>query len=233
MAFGGSRGDDLKVVLEKTYLTVQAEPILNMMALDAIEEMKAPLKPIAVVAAFKRGFSQDALLGALGKPYEGRFSNAEMKELRKICESPVWQKYAQEGTAIMAANLDVMRSAFRNLCQMQIPIAGIWQITEDNFDQVAASDLPVIIDVNASWCHACQAMAPVFDEVSGEYEGKVQFAKMDIDAEPALAKKFKIHSLPTLLFFKAGHKTPTMKSVGALDKEQFEAKIDSFLKTAL
>lgn len=108
-------------------------------------------------------------------------------------------------------------------------LLAAWQITLDNSPEIASSSLPVIVDVNASWCGACQEFAPVFEEVSEEYRDKARFGKVDFDSQPELAKRYGITHLPTILFFKAGKKTPSMKSVGALDRQEFEDKINKFL----
>jgi thioredoxin 1 len=108
----------------------------------------------------------------------------------------------------------------------------MWQITEDTVGQIETSDKPVIIDVSATWCGACRTMAPVFDEMSEEYQDTIQFAKMDIDSQQRLAKKFGVKALPTILFFKAGQKKPLMKHTGAMTKDEFEAQIKQFLQRA-
>lgn len=234
--FAGSRDADLKIILEKTYLSSQAEPILNMVATQAMEELGATADPQKVVEEFRNLFHEEQMQIAFAKPYEDLFSDEEVHELRIIHENPVWQKYAQQGTAIFSANLMTMKGVFKDLTNKFVSssaiLADIWQLSESNIEQLAASDKPVIVDVNAAWCSACRTMAPVFDEVSQEYQDQIQFAKMDIDAEHRLAKKFGIKGLPTLLFFKAGQTKPSMKHTGALTKEEFEAKIDQFLQRA-
>lgn len=109
--------------------------------------------------------------------------------------------------------------------------ADIVQITKDDFDDtVAQLTVPLIIDVNATWCNPCRMMEPIIDELSDEYGGKVQFGKIDYDSQGDLVKKFKVSSLPTILFFKNGQKTPAMRHVGFMSKEEFENKIELFLK---
>jgi thioredoxin 2 len=76
---------------------------------------------------------------------------------------------------------------------------------EGNFETyVGRSDLPVIVDFWADWCGPCKMMAPVIEQLAGELAGRVCFAKVDVDSEQTLARRFGIRSIPTLMLFKSG-----------------------------
>jgi thioredoxin 1 len=78
-------------------------------------------------------------------------------------------------------------------------------VTGDNFiSEIEKSEIPVIADFWAEWCGPCRAIAPVFEQLSKEFEGKVKFVKVDVDKNTVLAEKFKIMSIPTILMFKNG-----------------------------
>jgi thioredoxin 1 len=84
-------------------------------------------------------------------------------------------------------------------------------LEDGTFDnEVLKSDIPVLVDFWAVWCGPCKAIAPVVDQLATEYKGKVKIGKMDIDKHQAVAQKFNIRSIPTLLVFKGGKVVDTV-----------------------
>jgi thioredoxin 1 len=74
-----------------------------------------------------------------------------------------------------------------------------------NFDSIITDDRPVIVDFHALWCGPCQTQAPILKQVADELGEKVRIIKIDVDQNQALASKFQIQSVPTLMIFKNGH----------------------------
>ncbi len=99
-------------------------------------------------------------------------------------------------------------------------------VTDDSFEQeVLNSDMPVLVDYWAEWCGPCKMIAPILEEIVGDYADKVKIAKLNIDENPNTPPKFGIRGIPTLMLFKNGEVEAT--KVGALSKSQLTAFIDS------
>ena len=104
----------------------------------------------------------------------------------------------------------------------------IVHVTDDNFEnEVLQSAQPVLVDYWAEWCGPCKMIAPVLDEIAGEYEGRVKIAKLNIDDNPNTPPRYGIRGIPTLMLFKDGEVEAT--KVGAVSKSQLTAFIDSNL----
>ena len=104
----------------------------------------------------------------------------------------------------------------------------IKHVSDSSFEaDVLQSSTPVLVDYWAEWCGPCKMIAPILDEVSATYEGKLQIAKMNVDDNREIPAKFGIRGIPTLMLFKDG--TLAATKVGALSKAQLTAFIDQQL----
>jgi thioredoxin 1 len=102
----------------------------------------------------------------------------------------------------------------------------ILHVTDDTFDsEVLQSQSPVLVDYWAEWCGPCKAIAPTLEEVAKEYSGKLKVAKVNVDENQEIPRKYGIRGIPTLMLFKNGNIEAT--KVGALSKSQLTAFLDS------
>jgi len=104
----------------------------------------------------------------------------------------------------------------------------IVHVSDATFEgEVLKTEGPVLVDFWAEWCGPCKMIAPILDDVSRDYAGKLKVAKLNIDENPATPPKYGIRGIPTLMLFKNG--TVEATKVGAVSKSQLTAFIDSNL----
>ena len=105
-------------------------------------------------------------------------------------------------------------------------VMGITQITDAKAweTDVISSDKPVFVDFWAEWCGPCRMVGPVVEELAGEYEGKVNFVKVNVDQAGELASKYNVFSIPTLILLHKGE--VIAQQVGAGSKEMYQNMID-------
>jgi thioredoxin 1 len=105
---------------------------------------------------------------------------------------------------------------------------GIDTLSATTFDEtLAGSDLPVLVDFWAEWCGPCKAIAPILEEIAGEHGERVKIAKLNVDDNPDIARRFDVMSIPTLILFKDGE--PQARLVGAKGKGQLVEEISPYL----
>lgn len=103
--------------------------------------------------------------------------------------------------------------------------ANILTLTNANFDaEVRKSSTPVLVDFWAEWCGPCKMIAPVLDELAGEFNGRVKIGKVNIDEDQALASEYGVRAIPTLLIFKDGQVAEQI--VGLRSKRDLKSSLD-------
>ena len=103
--------------------------------------------------------------------------------------------------------------------------AGIVTLSDSTFDEtIGSSSTPVLVDFWAEWCGPCKMIAPVLDELAGEYTGKVKIGKVNIDEHQGIAAQYSVRAIPTLLLFSKGQVTEQM--VGLRSKRDLKASFD-------
>ncbi|MDI6689572.1 MAG: thioredoxin [Actinomycetota bacterium] len=102
-------------------------------------------------------------------------------------------------------------------------------LNDDNFkEEVLKSNIPVLVDFWAAWCGPCRIIAPILDEIAGEYVGKIKVTKLNVDDNPNTAAQYDILSIPTLILFKNGE--VQKKLVGPVPKKKIIDELSPWLE---
>ena len=101
-------------------------------------------------------------------------------------------------------------------------------VTDSNFEEIVIkSDIPVLVDFWATWCRPCQMIAPILEELTDEYDGKLTIAKLDVDNSQQTAQRYRVMSIPTMILFKGGE--PVANMVGFKPKDALKQELDTAL----
>lgn len=237
--FESEREQDLNVILEEGILDRKHfDKIIAMFVEAAIVENKKDCSAADVVGRLHQEIDTLEVRREMMKSYEN-FSDEEVHQLRKIYEDPVSQKYTAAGMSIMQAQLEVLQNLISTVLEQEkdLPASSgeeqpdtIVILTKENFQaEVELATQPVIIDVYATWCGPCKALAPNFKAVSQRYQAACKFAKIDGDQQKELVERFGIQGYPTLLFMHQGKFIS--KEVGFMTQQNLEAKVQQFLES--
>ena len=101
------------------------------------------------------------------------------------------------------------------------------KITTENFENYKNGDLPLVVDLWATWCGPCKMVAPIISELAADYDGKIVVGKCDVEENDELAAQFGVRTIPTILFFMNGEVVD--KFVGATNKATLDAKFQALL----
>ena len=102
-------------------------------------------------------------------------------------------------------------------------------LNKSNFEaEVLNSDIPVLVDFHASWCGPCQMMAPVFEKVSKDFEGKIKFEKLSTEEEPEIANKYEVRSIPCVILFNKGKEVN--RFIGFRSEDELKEEITNLSK---
>lgn len=100
-------------------------------------------------------------------------------------------------------------------------------LTKDGFEKAVPAAPVALVDFWAQWCGPCRMLGPTVEKLAEDYEGRALIAKVDVDAEPELAARFGVMSIPTVVFFKDGQEFD--RKVGLMDEDAYTAVLDSAL----
>lgn len=104
--------------------------------------------------------------------------------------------------------------------------SNILQLSDSNFFSTIKSEGLMVIDCWAEWCGPCRQMAPIIDELAKQYEGRIKFAKLDVDANPVTAQQFGIMSIPTFIITDKGKVVDVI--IGAMPRQAFTKEIEKY-----
>ena len=109
-------------------------------------------------------------------------------------------------------------------CQRPLLLDRPQPVPGDAFDKVVqGSDVPVVIDFYADWCGPCKVMAPVLDQLAAERQGEIFVGKLDTDRYPAVAQRFDVRGIPTLILFRGGREVA--RKVGVVPRQELDAML--------
>jgi thioredoxin 1 len=107
-------------------------------------------------------------------------------------------------------------------------VEGLLSLTEQTFDEeIKGSEFPVLVDFWAEWCGPCKMIAPILSQIAAEHPETLRIAKINIDENLELARRYEVMSIPTLILFKDGE--PQLRIIGAKGKGQLLEELHPFL----
>lgn len=104
---------------------------------------------------------------------------------------------------------------------------AVLHLNQEGFDKLLSASQTVLVDFWATWCGPCKMLAPVIEELDRQYDGKAVIAKVDVDAEPELAMRYGVMSIPTVVLFQNGEEVE--RKVGLLPKESYVELLDQYI----
>ncbi len=186
---------------------------------------------------FLNAYSQNDFQEKIKEALYTQFTTEQLEEIYFFIKTELYQKYNKEFYNFNTKVAPEMLQLLLNTIQAgqpkptendsEIKNESIIIANESNFDALLKEHDAVIVDVYATWCGPCKAIAPILQELSEEFKGKYAFVKLDADLNSALVAKLKVKSLPTLLFYKGGKEVN--RKVGFANKDQLIGLMNSSL----
>ena len=170
----------------------------------------------------------DSILEAL-KTYERDKKWALLKAARdKLKRSFKWQELGLEFTERKDGSMTVAKQEPKTGTEAPTADGAVLELTDATFDAAVSEHALLVVDCWAVWCGPCRMVAPVIEELAKDYAGRATFAKLDVDKNPAIARRFQIQSIPMILIFKNGRLVN--QKLGALPRAMLEPAIAKHLE---
>jgi thioredoxin 1 len=171
---------------------------------------------------------EDAVLEAL-KTYERNKKWALLRAARdKLEQSFKWEELRLEFTEREDGSMTVAKGEARETPEVPTGKGEVLELTDASFDAAVSEHALLVVDCWAVWCGPCRMVAPVIEELARDYAGRATFGKLDVDKNPATARRFQIQSIPTILVFKNGRLVD--QKLGAMPRAMLEPAIVKHLE---
>ena len=165
----------------------------------------------------------DAVLEAL-KTFERDKAWALLRMARdKLRQSFKWEELRLEFTEREDGSMTVEKGEPQETTEVPTADGAVLELTDASFDAAVSEHALLVVDCWAVWCGPCRMVAPVIEELAKDYAGRATFGKLDVDRNPATARRFQIQSIPTILIFKNGRLVN--QKLGALPRAMLEPAI--------
>jgi len=186
------------------------------------EETTEVLRPF-----FKNEISDDDLFGIL-KNYYGQARWSALRTIReKLQNSFKWEGLDIQITEQSDGSFTVERGQVEEAQEAIMSDGAVIDVTDATFDKLVEDESVLVVDCWAPWCGPCRMVAPVIEELAKDYAGKVTFAKLNVDQNQGISMRYRIQSIPTMLFFKNGKMVD--QKLGAMPKAMLQPIVEKHL----
>jgi thioredoxin len=180
----------------------------------------------SLLKEFDKGFLNSEGLYQKLEEYQEQGRQSLLREAREKLESSFKRKglgIKFEGKSDGTLNVELLKEEGSKEMENDL----VLELGSDNFAQVVNKHPLLVIDCWAPWCGPCRMVAPVIEELARDYQGKIVFGKLNVDENPALAMKYKIKSIPTMLIFKNSELID--RKIGAMPRKMLEPELTKHL----
>ena len=146
----------------------------------------------------------------------------------KLKQSFKWEELQLEFTEREDGSMTVEKGEPQETTEVPTAEGVVLELTDASFDAAVSEHALLVVDCWAVWCGPCKMVAPVIEELAKDYAGRATFGKLDVDKNPAIAKRFQIQSIPTILLFKDGRLVD--QKLGAMPRAMLEPAITKHLE---
>lgn len=229
-----------KETLELIRLTTLTPESLDVLVPAAVDFAMSNASGVSLTAeeaakAAKEELLSDRFLEKFAPAIEEIFSLEEIQALNAMYRSDVMKKfslnYGKTCYPIFPSINVLAQEIVQKSCASSAPADSVRSITQESFKrEVEESDLSVVLDLYSTYCPPCKRVAPIVAELSRELDGKVRFAKVNIDEHPSIAKELGVFSVPTFILFKNGEAVG--RHAGFISKEELMGEIERAFESA-